>query len=47
MASAQLAIGPRAGYGPGMTLLMTDSGGAIDPVITAGVNLASLLNLEA
>jgi len=39
--------GPRAGYGPGMTLLMTDVDGAIEPVQQAGVNLASLLSIEA
>ncbi|WP_210483784.1 DUF4438 domain-containing protein [Microvirga antarctica] len=39
--------GPRAGYGPGMTLLMTDSGGAIEPVIKADMNLVSLLGLES
>jgi hypothetical protein len=39
--------GPRAGYGPGMTLLMTDVAGRIQPVIQPGVNLAELLGLEA
>ena len=28
--------GPRAGYGPGMTLLMTDANGAIEPVLASG-----------
>lgn len=37
--------GPRAGYGPGLTLLMTDAGGAIEPVETADVNLKPLLAL--
>ncbi|MET0427202.1 MAG: DUF4438 domain-containing protein, partial [Microvirga sp.] len=39
--------GPRAGYGPGMTLLMTDPHGHIEPVPTPGTNLVSLLGLEA
>ena len=39
--------GPRAGYGPGMTLLMTDANGAIEPVLASGTNLVSLLGLEA
>ena len=39
--------GPRAGYGPGMTLLMTDAKGGIKPVVTPGTNLTSLLGLEA
>lgn len=39
--------GPRAGYGPGLTLLMTDSSGAIKPVITPGVNIVSLLSVKA
>ena len=38
--------GPRAGYGPGMTLLMTDAKGGIKPVITPGTNLTTLLGLE-
>ena len=38
--------GPRAGYGPGMTLLMTDAKGGIKPVVTPGTNLATLLGLE-
>ena len=38
--------GPRAGYGPGMTLLMTDHKGRIEPVINESVNLVSLLGLE-
>ena len=39
--------GPRAGYGPGLTLLMTDPSGSLEPVIQDGVNLSSLLGLEA
>lgn len=37
--------GPRAGYGPGLTLLMTDPGGALSAVLQEGVNLKSLLAL--
>jgi hypothetical protein len=37
--------GPRAGYGPGMTLLMTDASGGIAPVVRPGVNLVDLLAL--
>ena len=37
--------GPRAGFGPGLTLLMTDAKGSIEPVIKAGTNLVSLLKL--
>ncbi len=37
--------GPRAGYGPGMTLLMTGIDGSIAPVTREGVNLVSLLDL--
>ncbi len=36
---------PRAGYGPGVTLLMTAADGSIQPVITDSVNLADLLGL--
>ena len=39
--------GPRAGFGPGMTLLMTATKGRIQPVVEAGVNLVDLLGLEA
>jgi hypothetical protein len=39
--------GPRAGYGPGMTLLMTDAAARIEPVIQPKVNLVELLGLEA
>ena len=38
--------GPRAGYGPGMTLLMTDPTGAIEPIRKDSVNLIDLLDLE-
>ncbi len=34
---------PRAGYGPGVTLIMTSAGGNIAPMITPGVNLKDLL----
>ena len=34
---------PRAGYGPGITLLMTSAGGNIEPMVTPGVNLKDLL----
>ncbi len=37
--------GPRAGYGPGLTLLMTDVEGALEPVVGGGVNLKALLGL--
>lgn len=39
--------GPRAGYGPGLTLLMTAADGAIAPVVTLGMNLKSLLGLAS
>lgn len=39
--------GPRAGYGPGLTLLMTAIKGRIEPVIEPDVNLVTLLGLEA
>jgi hypothetical protein len=38
--------GPRAGFGPGMTLLMTDSKGLIEPIVQDEVNIATLLELE-
>jgi hypothetical protein len=38
--------GPRAGYGPGMTLLMTDKSGGIEPVIEPNINLVELLGLR-
>jgi len=34
---------PRAGYGPGITLIMTSAGGNIAPMVTPGVNLKDLL----
>ena len=37
--------GPRAGYGPGMTLLMTDPSSYLKPVIKPSVNLVELLGL--
>jgi hypothetical protein len=39
--------GPRAGYGPGMTLLMTAVKRRIEPVVRNSVNLFELLGLEA
>lgn len=39
--------GPRAGYGPGLTLLMTDTGRTLEPIIREAVNLKDLLGLEA
>jgi hypothetical protein len=37
---------PRAGYGPGITLLMTSVRSGIDPVVTPGVNLKDIFNLR-
>jgi hypothetical protein len=37
---------PRSGYGPGVTLIMTSAQPDIVPVITPGVNLKELLNLN-
>ena len=37
---------PRAGYGPGITLLMTSVPSGIEPAITAGVNLKDIFNLQ-
>jgi len=34
---------PRAGYGPGITLIMTSAGGHIEPMVTSGVNLKDLI----
>lgn len=34
---------PRAGYGPGITLLMTSASGVIEPLLTEGVNLRDLI----
>jgi hypothetical protein len=39
--------GPRAGYGPGMTLLMTAKSGHIEPVLQPNINLVDLLGLKA
>lgn len=39
--------GPRAGYGPGLTLLMTDPKGSIEPNVQTDVNIKTLLGLEA
>ena len=36
----------RAGYGPGVTLLMTAPGGELDPLVVEGINLAGLLGIE-
>lgn len=37
---------PRAGYGPGVTLLMTSMTGGINPVVTPGVNLKEIFALQ-
>ncbi|MGB1288636.1 MAG: DUF4438 domain-containing protein [Aggregatilineales bacterium] len=37
---------PRAGYGPGVTLMMTSAKSAIAPKITDGVNLKALFDLK-
>lgn len=37
---------PRAGHGPGITLLMTTALNGIQPVITPGVNLKSVFSLQ-
>lgn len=37
---------PRAGYGPGITLLMTSQVGDIEPVVSGSVNIADLLGLQ-
>ena len=39
--------GPRAGYGPGITVLMTAPAGQLDAFIEAGANIADLLAVEA
>ena len=36
---------PRAGYGPGITVLMTSAAGGIAPVVTPGVNLKDVFTL--
>jgi hypothetical protein len=37
---------PRSGYGPGITVLMTSAGGGIAPMVTPGVNLKDLFDLN-
>ena len=37
----------RAGYGPGVTIVMTALYGKIEPVVSAGCNIADLLGLRA
>ncbi len=37
---------PRAGHGPGITLLMTSAQNGINPMVTPGVNLKSVFNLS-
>jgi len=37
---------PRAGYGPGVTLVMTSMKGGIQPVVTPGVNIKDIFNLQ-
>ena len=37
---------PRAGYGPGVTLLMTSVSSGIDPVVTPGVNLKDIFSFK-
>ncbi len=39
--------GPRAGYGPGITVLATAPGGELGSFVAAGANLADLLSLES
>ena len=39
--------GPRAGYGPGITVLMTAPAGELESFDAAGTNIADLLSLEA
>ena len=38
--------GPRAGFGPGMTLLMTDRERILEPVLADAANLKDLIGLE-
>jgi hypothetical protein len=38
---------PRAGYGPGLTLIMTAQTNAIAPVVSSGVNIADMFGLKA
>jgi hypothetical protein len=37
---------PRAGYGPGVTLVMTSMTGGINPVVSPGVNIAEIFGLK-
>jgi hypothetical protein len=37
----------RAGYGPGVTLIMTAPGGEIDPLVVEGMNIVNLLEMQA
>ncbi|MDZ4767450.1 MAG: DUF4438 domain-containing protein [Chloroflexota bacterium] len=37
---------PRAGYGPGVTLIMTSMTGGINPVVQPGVNIADVFGLK-
>ncbi len=37
---------PRAGYGPGVTLIMTSMKGGIQPVVTPGVNIKDIFSLQ-
>lgn len=37
---------PRAGYGPGLTLIMTSASNGIEPVVTPGVNVKDIFNLQ-
>ncbi|SHI66327.1 DUF4438 domain-containing protein [Wenxinia saemankumensis] len=39
--------GPRAGYGPGMTIVMTAPGGALGAFDAPGTNIADILELRA
>lgn len=37
---------PRAGYGPGVTLIMTSQTGGIEPTVSSGVNISELLAIS-
>ena len=39
--------GPRAGYGPGMTIIMTAPKGELGCFIAPDANIATLLDIEA
>ncbi|MEM9903224.1 MAG: hypothetical protein AAF865_17925 [Pseudomonadota bacterium] len=39
--------GPRAGYGPGMTVVMTAPGGKLGAFDAPGTNIADILRLAA